>query len=281
MRRSPLSQFGDANWGLKYLTWGDIEPVKQGEYEFARLRIYASEPEQYDAYVTPECYETLLEYRKSRELSGEKITNKSPVIVSQYDRKKVGTSPRVKAASPKYLRNKLGELWNESGLRESSTKIRYEFKQSHGFRKFFKSGAEKSMKTIYVEMLMGHATGVNASYMKPRPEEVAEEYSKAIPSLTIMTIEKEKVSEEKLLAMSYRAILSQWYTQDELNKLDFSSMSPEKLQLIREKNTESFGLNRNPQKVIPICEVIKYVENGWEFVKELSFSNEAIIGFPK
>jgi hypothetical protein len=57
---------------------------------------------------------------------------------------------------------------------------------SHGFRKFFKSTAEQSpMKSINVEILMGHNIGVSRSYYHPKESEVLEDYLKAIDALTI------------------------------------------------------------------------------------------------
>ena len=62
-----------------------------------------------------------------------------------------------------------------------SHSTRYEFKQVHGFRKYFKTSAERAIKTIDVEKLMGHAE----SYYKPSEEYLAEQYAKIVPNLTI------------------------------------------------------------------------------------------------
>lgn len=61
------------------------------------------------------------------------------------------------------------------------------------------------MKSIYVELLMGHSTGVSDSYMKPVYQDMVQEYSKAIPALTILSREEvtkddmEKVRKEAAL----------------------------------------------------------------------------------
>ena len=58
-------------------------------------------------------------------------------------------------------------------------------KQTHGFRKFYKSHAEQLMKPINVEITMGHNIGVSASYYKPTEKEVLDDYLKAENLLTI------------------------------------------------------------------------------------------------
>ena len=42
------------------------------------------------------------------------------------------------------------------------------------------------MKTLYVEMLMGHDTGLNENYNRPLPIDLLRDYLKAIPDLTIL-----------------------------------------------------------------------------------------------
>ena len=59
-------------------------------------------------------------------------------------------------------------LWDQ-GLRNilSEGQRRHEFKQNHGFRKFFKTRAEQVMNRSNVELLIGHSSGLQASYYKP------------------------------------------------------------------------------------------------------------------
>jgi hypothetical protein len=53
---------------------------------------------------------------------------------------------------------------------------RYEFKTSHGFHKFFKSNAERVMRPLNFEMLMGHDSGISESYWRPTEKEVLEDF---------------------------------------------------------------------------------------------------------
>ena len=46
------------------------------------------------------------------------------------------------------------------------------------------------MKSVYVEVLMGHSLGVSSSYMKPTEKELLDEYLKALPFLTISEVQQ-------------------------------------------------------------------------------------------
>jgi hypothetical protein len=56
-----------------------------------------------------------------------------------------------------------------TGIRKPLTegKKRHEFQADRGFRKFFKSTAERHMKSLHVEMLMGHDTSLAENYYRP------------------------------------------------------------------------------------------------------------------
>lgn len=74
-----------------------------------------------------------------------------------------------------------------TGIRKALTegKKRHEFQADHGFRKFFKSTAERHMKSLHVEMLMGHDVGLAENYYRPTEADLLTDYARAIPELTI------------------------------------------------------------------------------------------------
>lgn len=67
---------------------------------------------------------------------------------------------------------------------------RHEWKAAHGFRKFYKTRSEQVMKSINVEITMGHNIGVSGSYYKPTEKEVLEDYLKAVELVTINNNQK-------------------------------------------------------------------------------------------
>ena len=71
-------------------------------------------------------------------------------------------------------------------LKKSGVKTK-EAMRSHAFRKGFKSICEQSgMKSINVEMLMGHNIGVSGHYYRPAEADILEDYmTHASDALTI------------------------------------------------------------------------------------------------
>jgi len=216
------------------MTWGDLTPIHQknndddGEktVRAAKLTVYKAEREEYVTFVTPECYHLLEQYKTSRELIGEKITIQSPLIRDSWDnntyRKDKRKEPKkARPLASKSIANMLGEFLKKINLRDVNSG-NYEFKQIHGFRKFFKTNAERACKTIDVEKLMGHAE----NYYKPSVDYLLAEYVKAIPYLTISeTVElKDKLKHQigisdKKVGEIERDNIS---LQDRLNKLESS-----------------------------------------------------------
>jgi len=174
---------------LEYLRWRDFEEIVLREKKLARVTVYRGEPEEYTSFITPECWESLLRYRQTRVEAGESVTPQSPVFVWEVNRWNL-KGGKARQVGVRNLKNQLGKLMNRmqmrATLKEKENYKTYEFKQAHGFRKFFKTRMELSgVRPIITEMLMGHAVGVSESYMKPTSEELIGEYSKAIDSLTV------------------------------------------------------------------------------------------------
>jgi hypothetical protein len=186
-----------------YLNWGDVEPITEDKVVVgAKLVVYRGEREQYETFVTPECYETLMEYRGQREKFGEVIRSNSPLIREALNTRLLMEEKAPKAVTPKRvtsksLKNEIGHLLWKVGLR-SEKKRTHEFKLAHGFRKFFKSRCELAgVKTLNVEILMGHRVGLSSSYYKPTSDELFEDYRKAIPYLTVSEAEEVKQESER------------------------------------------------------------------------------------
>jgi integrase len=296
-----LLSSGMRNGALDFLKWGDIEEVRHKDYTFAKVVVYSGEAEEYVTFITPEAYRVLLEYRKVRENAGEKIGRNSPVLINEINKRAKKISLQVRAADSKTVRNRIGRLWREVLTREArkggggAQSQRYEFKQVHGFRKFFKTTCEKYMKSLHVELLMGHSIGVSNSYMKPSVEELMDEYVKVIPALTIITPKEATpttTKEDIIAAVNRQTLLLFGMSEKEIEALgDLSRITPEQMKELINKNSGSTlvqsgsgnanGNGNGTQKVVPLSELRDYIEQGWEFVKEIPSLNEAIIAAPK
>jgi hypothetical protein len=177
-----------------YLKWKHIVPMKNENDEIiaAKIIVYAGEKEEYFSFITVEAYDVLLEYIEFRASYGERITGESWVMrdtwkstnVSCQNRGGLATIPRKLSSG---IRTIISRAEWEQGLRTplGEGEKRHEFQAIHGFRKFFKTRSEQIMKSINVEILMGHTIGVSDSYYKPSEKEFLEDYLKAICLLTI------------------------------------------------------------------------------------------------
>jgi len=173
-----------------FLKWGDIKPIdKDSKIVAAKITVYRGEPQEYYTFITSEAYNALKEYVDFRKSHGETIKEISPVLRDEFD---VAKSSRGIATIPKRLKStglkRLIEraLWAQ-GLRKplEDGQRRHEFKADHGFRKYFKTMAEQQMKSLHVEILMGHSTGLADNYYRITEQDLLSEYLKAVPSLSV------------------------------------------------------------------------------------------------
>jgi hypothetical protein len=178
-----------------YLQWKHIIPIldKNGETLSAKIIVYGGDNEEYYSFITPEAYRSLKDWMDFRASYGEKITGESWVFRDLWQTTNITYGANLGLATyPKKLKSsgikRIIEraLW-EQGLRHPLKKgeKRHEWKAAHGFRKFYKTRTEPVMKSINVEITMGHNIGVSASYYKPTENQVLEDYLKAVDNLTI------------------------------------------------------------------------------------------------
>jgi len=191
-----------------YLQWKHIIPIEKEVNVIwaAKIIVYAGQPEQYYSFITPEAYNGLKEWMDFRSSYGEKISGNSWIIRDIWKTTNIiygakfgyaKTPIRLKSSG---IRNLIGKALFQQNVRPILTEgqRRHEFKTVHGFRKYFKTQAEQTMKAANVEMLMGHDLGVSKSYYKPKEKEVMEDYLKAIDSLTINTTNNNKHLEKEI-----------------------------------------------------------------------------------
>jgi integrase len=189
-----------------YLKWKHIVPQKdeEGNITAAKMVVYPGDREEYFTFITSEAYNALKEWIDFRMSFGEQITGESWVIRDIWQTTNVeygakwglATIPkRLQSSAIKRLINRA--LW-EQGIRHplQNGERRHEFKTVHGFRKFFKTHCEQVMKSINVELLMGHTIGVSDSYYKPTESEILEDYLKAIDVLEVDKKNDEVIEKE-------------------------------------------------------------------------------------
>jgi hypothetical protein len=142
-----------------------------------------------------------MDYRKQ---CGESINENSWIMQNLWD----VTTPKGKGVItiPKKLKStgikRLMEqaLWAQGVRRKLDIgKRRHEFQADHGFRKWFKTRCEiAGMKSINIEILMGHSIGISDSYYRATEEEILLDYLKAVDYLSILEENKLRVENQKI-----------------------------------------------------------------------------------
>ncbi len=191
-----------------YLNYGHIS-------ENGKIRIYAGTSEEYFSSITPECYHAIQEYVDYGRSQGEKITSNSPLIRDLFHPDHLGKGEphlpiRLKSTGVKRL---IEDALKATGLRTTleKGKKRYEFQADHGFRKFFKTVCERKMKSLHVEMLLGHTLGLEDNYYRPDEKELLEEYLKEVSELTILEPRPQVVISQDVESLKKRiAELEEW-----------------------------------------------------------------------
>jgi integrase len=193
-----------------YLQQKHVTPIKDktGYIVAAKMVIYATEPEEYFCFITPEAYHALSEWMEFRKNSGEDVTEESFLMrdiwpSTEFDTFKNSTLGLVKY--PKKLKSTgikslIERAMRSQGLAKPLPKgvRRRAWKSGHGYRKFFKTQAEQVMKPANVEMLSGRDIGISQTYYKPTEHQLLEDYLKAIPLLTINEDNRLKIENEQL-----------------------------------------------------------------------------------
>ena len=182
-----------------YLRWGDITPIKKDDNVIAaKIVVYE---EEYISFISPEAFTELQKWIDLRKKSGEQITKDSWLMrdlwnTDKYSRGLVTVPKKLRSPGVKRL---VERALYAQGIRSKlpAGKRRHEFQADHGFRKFFKTHTEQSMKPINVEMLMGHSTGVSDIYYRPNENELLSDYLNAISEITILPEYRQKLDLQK------------------------------------------------------------------------------------
>ena len=197
--------------------WEDITPIFKvnGELKIdvtesqsdaqlvcAMLKVYKGTNESYPAFITPEAYQSVLDYKKE----WTKEVGRDP-LPKDHLFKKDGTLPIM--ANPPALKKRIERILQSAGIRTPMKKgqKRHEVPVMNGFRRFWNKACKESLSRdsplaslIKKEFMMGH-TGLvkfDRNYFKTQVLELAEEYLNAVPNLTISDEERIKTENRML-----------------------------------------------------------------------------------
>jgi integrase len=167
------------------LRFKHLEPLENG---LAKLHVYAeSKRNCYWTLITPECVQAVEEYKQYRmEQVGEKITQESFIIRDAY---------KVRPVLVGTIRKTIWELFKKTGLNG------VELQPDHACRKYFNTVCiNAGMNHTLKEIAMGHSVKLDDTYYDLTNEgslkKAIEEYSKAVPELTITEEARKMLSNE-------------------------------------------------------------------------------------
>ena len=149
-------------------------------------------------------------------------------------------------------------------------------------------GAEQDGKVIkdYRVFWMGHIGDIEHVYTLNKgqlPEDLLEgmrqAYARAAEAHLATTVQPSISKDEVVNTARVEALKMFGYTDEDLLALgDVTSLSMEKLQeLIHEKSKQMLGLNGGSQKVVPVEELERWIEQGWDYKRDLP-NGKAVIG---
>ena len=150
-----------------------------------KIQVYARTRDRYFTFCSPECYTAIQEYLGYRSKSGETLNDKAPLIREQFNIDNPFTTNVPKPLSEHGVWYTVERAIKRSAVYDQSKEDGIHL--SHGMRKFFKTQCEQAgMKSLHVEMLMGHNVGLAGHYYRPAESDLLEDYmTHAADSLTI------------------------------------------------------------------------------------------------
>ncbi len=197
------------------LKWGDLTPVYLEEGRLTAdpagnskvacvaLNVYAGSPDNYTAFITPEAYRAILEYGRT----WANLMTRQP---GPEDHLFLTANLPPHKASKEAIAKRVRQMATKAGLRDPDSKkgSRFETQLVHGFRKFFNKtcrvclSGDSLASLIRAEYMMGHKglAALDQNYFKTNMLEMAAEYVKAVPDLTIDDSERLKRSNQRMAA---------------------------------------------------------------------------------
>jgi len=200
------------------LTWEDVTPVYviDNKYVFeltetqentvdpicAILKVYKGSNEEYPAFITPEAYRALMDYRTSWTQDTRKEPKPDDPLFKQE-------GWIVKRLNPEAIKQRVDQVAKRAGMRIplAKGKKRHDVPIMNGFRRFFNKVNKETLSKdsplaalIKKEYMMAH-TGLvklDKNYFQSHLHELIEEYLNAVPTLTISDEERVKVENRKL-----------------------------------------------------------------------------------
>jgi integrase len=184
-----LCSSGTRIGALRSLQIGDLIQTETTfnslNFKVYKILVYARTRDRCITFCSPECYTVIQEYLEYRRKSGETLNDKAPLIREQFNIDNPFTTNVPKPLSEHGVWYTVERAIKKSAVYDQCKEDGVYL--SHGMRKFFKTQCEQAgMKSLHVEMLLGHNVGLASNYYRPSEFDLLEDYmTHAAESLTI------------------------------------------------------------------------------------------------
>jgi len=218
----------------------------------------------YVTFVTPQAKRSLKAYLSSREKTGERLDQDSPVIAKSV---RSGGPVTAKSVSRAWDR-----MVDRVGLGERSR--RYRLLRPHTARKYFATALTRAgVSPSARERMLGHFSGfsdpnlaLDSSYYRPVEEELLQEYRKAISTLSISEeVQTESFAKKQILDFA-RAFVKD-IPPEVLKKMENILT---KSKTVEDAIPELQRMMTPRMKTVRESEIDEYLAQGWEPVERLS-----------
>jgi hypothetical protein len=218
---------------------------------------------QYFTFLSEEGCEYLKDYLEERIREGEELTLDSPLITPRLKMK-----PFIRAVN-------IGDIIR-GAIRGAGFSWRPYVLRSYFDTQLMLAESKGLLLRDYRQFWMGHKGDIENRYTTDKcklPESVIEDMREAYRRSQeyLQTKKVEETSEERLMQVfKKQLLLVAGFKQEEVDKMDLSSISNEELQeIVRKKLLGTETDDCTKQKVVNVDEVESYLAQGWEYVANL------------
>lgn len=253
--------------GTDGLRLGDLKDLNIETLEFEKIpcmvsvkSLLSKARHRYFSFIGEEGAIYIKEYLEERRKRGETLTDESPVLQFEFG----------KVRHNDFLRTTLITRDIREAIEGANLKMR-----PYVLRAYFSTGLDIAESKGLIshpwrQFIMGHKGDIEARYSTNKRlspdiiDEMRESYRK---SLKFIETRISDVSEDNAkLYLQQQLLLAVGYKQEEIDKMDLTSMSNEEFQqLLRDKVAGAMNENGAKQKVVSAQEVEDYITKGYDF----------------
>jgi integrase len=219
----------------------------------------------YYTFGSREAADAILSYLKERKQGGERLSPESPLVLP--DTRGRRSERRAKDGASFMVRKALAERVKKAMCRVAPPNAAW---HAHTLRAWFSTQMEACESKGLVsrtrrEFFMGHSLGVDGQYNIERPlsptklDELRASYAKCEPNLSSVPGSASRRDSNR---EAYRVILSAWYSDADIDKIDLDDVATV-TDALRKGATKGSTQSDPRQQVIAEAELSRFLADGW------------------